>query len=72
MQIEVIAENPNLLFRAFKAESAHTQKDRASYSIRKGKSSVTFDIGAKDATALRATSDSIIKLLIVHEKMQKL
>jgi len=43
--------------------------DRSGFDIKTEDSVVVFEIYAKDSTALRATLNSITKLLTVYEKM---
>lgn len=54
------------LYECVKSE----QKDmpRSSLTIRKHKGKVLFEISADDATALRATLNTVLKLLVVYEK----
>ncbi len=58
------------LYECVKSE----QKDmpRSSLKIKKQKKNVVFDIKADDATALRATLNTVLKLLIVYEKSGKI
>jgi tRNA threonylcarbamoyladenosine modification (KEOPS) complex Pcc1 subunit len=45
-------------------------RDRSSYSVRRGNSSdtISFDVSSKDATALRASLNTITTNLQVYEK----
>ena len=56
--------------KVFKPEI--NKKDRAEFKIKKQKDHVLFEISAKDSVALRATLNSITKLLTVYEKIEKL
>jgi len=44
------------------------KKDRASIKISKSKNKILYEINAKDAVALKATVNSVIKALTVYEK----
>lgn len=46
-------------------------KGRARFSLKKGKGYVLFEIKAEDSVALRATLNSITKLLTVYEKIKE-
>lgn len=67
-KIESVQKNPEKLLKAFSPELKNPKVDRSDFIIKKTKNSVVFEIDAMDGVALRATSDSIIKLLIVYEK----
>ena len=68
-KIEISAEGDSeILYNCFLSEAS--DKDRASIKITREKNSVRFKIEAKDATALKASANSIIKLLEVHEKLK--
>lgn len=54
--------------RAFEPEI--NKKDRSEFKIEKQKDYVLFDISAKDSVALRATLNSITKLLTAFEKIE--
>lgn len=56
------------LFECFKTEEIN--KERSTYTLKKTKDGVKFNIIAKDATALRATVNMITQLLTVYEKMR--
>ena len=68
-QIEVFDQKPERLVMAFAAELRNPKRDRSNYTLSKTKRGVIFKIEAEDSVALRATLDSIMKLLIVYEKM---
>ena len=57
------------LFKAFHAEKQREKQDRSSYSLTQKQKLCVFTITAKDPVALRASTNSIIKLAIVHDKM---
>ena len=48
-----------------------TEKNRANFSIKKEKDHVLFEINAEDSVALRATLNSITKLLTTYEKISE-
>ncbi len=65
-----VSGNAEELFECFTPE---LKKDsRSDFSLKKDGQSLVFDIYAKDAAALRATFNSIAKLLVVNEKMESL
>lgn len=68
--IEVKDEKPEMIMKAFSAELENPKKARSKFALVKKKGKVIFSISAEDSVALRATCDSIIKLLIVYEKME--
>lgn len=47
------------------------KKNRAGIKLTKKENFVLFEIDAKDSVALRATLNSITKLLTVYEKIEK-
>lgn len=55
--------------KCFEPEMA--KKDRAEFKLRKEKDYVLFEIEAKDSAALRATFNSVTKLLTVYEKIEQ-
>lgn len=58
-----------LLYKCYKPEIL--KKERASFTIKKIKNCVEFDIKAKDDVALKAAINSIFKLFIVYNKLRK-
>ena len=66
----IVAKGGAKLYRCVKSE----QKDmpRSSLKIKKQKDNVVFEMSADDATALRATLNTVLKLLIVYEKSSKI
>ena len=67
-----VYENPAVIYNCFISESKSLKTDRSNYIIKKYKDYVEFDIKANDSVALRATLNSITKLLTIHEKIDKL
>jgi tRNA threonylcarbamoyladenosine modification (KEOPS) complex Pcc1 subunit len=67
-----VCKNPAIIYKCFISESKSLKTDRSNYTIKKYKDYVEFDIKAKDSIALRATLNSITKLLTVYEKIEKL
>ena len=67
-----VNQNPEIIYKSFISESKSLKTDRSNYIIKKYKNYVEFEIEAKDSVALRATFNSIIKLLTVYEKINKL
>ncbi len=57
-----------LVFGAFSAENSEIKAERSSYTMRKEKGAVVFDVKASDAVAFRAAISSISKMLAVIEK----
>jgi len=47
-------------------------KHRSNFTITENQDHIVFDIQAEDATALRATLNTITKLLTVYEKAEKI
>lgn len=64
--IEVAGDNDSLQ-KCFAPE--RLKKARTEYTIKKSKNKLVFDISSKDPTALRATLNSITRLLSVYQKM---
>jgi len=56
------------IIKAFSSEQKTTK--RSHYEIKRLKDSIIFSIKAKDATALRATLNSITRLLSVYEQVK--
>ncbi|MBU1204294.1 MAG: hypothetical protein KKA61_04210 [Nanoarchaeota archaeon] len=67
-----VYKNPDIIYKCFISESKSLKTDRSDYIIKKNKDYVEFDIKAKDSVALRATLNSITKLLTVYEKIEGL
>ena len=65
-------KNPAIIYKCFISESKSLKTDRSNYIIKKYKNYVEFEIEAKDSVALRATLNSITKVLTVYEKINKL
>ncbi len=63
-----VNKEPSLILKCFEPEQKCIG-DRSQYTIKKGKNSVEFNIKAKDAVALKAMTNSIIKMLEVIEKV---
>ncbi|MBI4150037.1 hypothetical protein HY488_01390 [Candidatus Woesearchaeota archaeon] len=59
--------NISALREAIKTEAK--EMARSSITINEKKGKLVLRVSAKDATALRASTNTILKLLIVHEKM---
>jgi len=47
-------------------------KQRSNFTITENKDHILFNIQAEDATALRATLNTITKLLTIYEKVEKI
>lgn len=67
-----VYKNPDIVYKCFCSESKTLKTNRSNYTIKKYKGYVEFNIKAKDSVALRATVNSIIKMLTVYEKINKL
>ena len=63
--------NPDKIIDCFNAEG-EKKEDRSEISFEKKEDSVVFNVKAKDPVALRASLNSITKLLIVYEKIEKI
>ena len=57
------------VYRCFVPET-DVKTERSSFTLKKQKECIVFDVSAKDAVALKATLNSISKLLTVFEKMK--
>ncbi len=66
--ITVTTPQVQMLRRCFDVELASMQTQRSSVQIHTTKESMQFSISATDSTALRATLNTITKLLTVFEK----
>ena len=52
-------------------EPEEREHDRSSFNVEETENGVRFKVEAKDPTALRATINTIIQLLIIHDKLKK-
>jgi len=59
--------NPGTIYECFQTEQK--EQDRSKFKIKKEKDGVLFLVEAEDSVALRATLNSITKLLTVYEKI---
>ncbi len=66
--IEVKDINVNLLSKALKPEIISLQNKRSKTVMKKDSKKIIFKITAEDSTALRATLNSITKLLTTYTK----
>lgn len=66
-----VFDNIENVYRCFEPEEPKKQ-DRSFINIKKEKDHVLFSIEAKDITALRASLNSITKLLEVQYKVEEL
>ncbi len=62
--------NTKKILECFKPEE--NKQDRSSFDIKEGDGYLIFNIQAEDSVALRATLNSITKLLTVYEKIEGL
>ncbi|MFA6888567.1 MAG: KEOPS complex subunit Pcc1 [Candidatus Woesearchaeota archaeon] len=69
-EIYVTSKDVHSLKRCFDAEIATMQTLRSTVAIHTTKDTIQFSVTATDATALRATLNSITKLLSVFEKVK--
>jgi len=60
--------DPEVIYDCFKSEQK--EQDRSRFQIKKEKDGVLFLVEANDSIALRATLNSITKLLTVYEKVR--
>ena len=68
--ILVNTEKPKDLLEIFEPELKNSISDRSHYTIIEADKGLRFDIKAKDSVSLRATLNSITKLLTVYEKLK--
>jgi len=68
LKFVVITKSPEKLFKLQK----EAKKNRSEIKIIKEKGKIIFDITAKDAIALKASANSVIKTLTIFEKTQNL
>ncbi len=68
----IVKGNPGNIYKCFFPEAKHLKSNRSDYKIEKNKEGVLFKISADDSVALRATLNSITKLLTVYEKLEKI
>ena len=61
--------NVKLLYKCYKPEIL--KRERASYTLKKNKDNLEFNIKAKDDVALKAAVNSIFKLFIIYNKLRK-
>lgn len=61
-----VEDKSGKLFECVKCEQK--TMSRSTLKIKRQKDNIVFDMSADDATALRATLNSVLKLLIVYEK----
>ncbi len=69
-----VYEDIDRLYELFypEMEDERNKHDRSSFKMSKRKDHLLFVIEAKDAVALRATFNSLTKLLTVKEKIEKI
>jgi len=63
-----VNKEPDVILKCFEPEQKSI-KHRSQYTIKRNKNSIEFSIKAKDAVALKAATNSIIKMLEVIEKV---
>ena len=68
VNLSVSDKNPESIYKIFQPEIS--KKDRSGFSIVKEKDCIRFEVEAEDSIALRATLNSITKLLTVYEKVK--
>jgi len=66
----VFKGNAEKLLKCLKTETK--KRDRSSYTIKKDKNCLTFQITAKDTAAMRATKNSINNMIKVFKSMEKI
>lgn len=66
----ILNKDIDAIYKLFEPES----KDlgRASYTIKKNKNQLVFDITAEDATALKIVMNTLSKIFIIWEKTQNI
>ena len=67
-----VYKNSDTIYRCFSSESKTLKTDRSDYTVKKYQDYIEFNIKAEDSVALRATLNSITKLLTVYEKIGRL
>jgi tRNA threonylcarbamoyladenosine modification (KEOPS) complex Pcc1 subunit len=70
----IVVDNPKDIIHLeelFKAEKT-LENDRATWVMQKKDKSIVFEITAKDAVALRACANGIMKTLAVYEKARNI
>ncbi len=67
-EVFVTSEQVPALKRCFDAELESMQTQRSTVSVHSTQNTMQFSVTATDATAMRATLNSITKLLTVFEK----
>ncbi|MFC1768858.1 KEOPS complex subunit Pcc1 [Nanoarchaeota archaeon] len=65
----VVDEDIDMLYDCLVPEIS--KRERSELKIEKGKDSLKLIMNAQDSVALRATANSLIKLLLMHEKIKK-
>lgn len=60
--------DPKVIYECFQVEQK--EQDRSKFEIKKEEDGVLFLVEANDSVALRATLNSITKLLTVYEKIK--
>lgn len=66
--ISIQSADLSALQRCFAAEIPALQTERSSVALQKSKEALHFGVTAEDATALRATLNTITKLISTFEK----
>jgi tRNA threonylcarbamoyladenosine modification (KEOPS) complex Pcc1 subunit len=67
-EITLTADNIPALRQCFDAEIPSMQSSRSTVQVHTTRNTLQFSVTAQDATALRATVNSITKLITVFEK----
>ncbi|MBR9699474.1 hypothetical protein GOV09_03405 [Candidatus Woesearchaeota archaeon] len=70
LALDFHTKDADKLFKVIKVEA--DKKDRSELKIEKKKDKIIFIIDAADATALRASANTVIKILQIIEKAKKL
>ena len=68
----IVQEDCFEIEKLFSFEDKEFQNQRAKYTTKKEKNTLTFLVEAKDSTALRSVLNTITKLLSVYEKTKKI
>ena len=68
----IVQEDCFEIEKLFSFEDKEFQNQRAKYTTKKEKDTLTFLVEAKDSTALRSVLNTITKLLSVYEKKKKI
>jgi tRNA threonylcarbamoyladenosine modification (KEOPS) complex Pcc1 subunit len=64
----IVKEDPDKIEKLFASEEKAFANERANYSLKKEGKELKITLQAKDAVALRAVLNSVVKMLITYEQ----